>query len=45
MTASRPAVLFDIEGTVLDTNYLHTVIRWRAVQEAGETSPWPASTR
>jgi HAD superfamily hydrolase (TIGR01509 family) len=29
-------VLFDIDGTLLDTNYFHTVSWWRALQEAGE---------
>jgi HAD superfamily hydrolase (TIGR01509 family) len=36
MTDSRPAVLFDIDGTLLDTNYFHTVAWWRALQEEGE---------
>jgi phosphoglycolate phosphatase-like HAD superfamily hydrolase len=33
---TRPAVLFDIDGTLLDTNYFHTVSWWQALQEAGE---------
>jgi HAD superfamily hydrolase (TIGR01509 family) len=32
---SRPAVLFDVDGTLVDTNYLHTLAWWRALQEAG----------
>src|SRR5215217_7534893 len=36
MTSSRPAVLFDIDGTLLDTNYFHTVSWWYALREAGE---------
>jgi HAD superfamily hydrolase (TIGR01509 family) len=36
MTATRPAVLFDVDGTLLDTNYFHTVSWWKALQEAGE---------
>src|SRR5215217_4868635 len=36
MTSSRPAVLFDIDGTLLDTNYFHTVSWWFALREAGE---------
>jgi HAD superfamily hydrolase (TIGR01509 family) len=36
MTSSRPAVLFDIDGTLLDTNYFHAVSWWQALQEAGE---------
>lgn len=39
MTSPRPAVLFDIDGTLLDTNYLHTVAWWYALQEAGEDIP------
>ncbi len=33
---STPAVLFDIDGTLLDTNWLHTLAWWQAFQEAGE---------
>jgi len=36
MTSTRPAVLFDVDGTLLDTNYFHTVSWWKALQEAGE---------
>jgi len=36
MTSTRPAVLFDIDGTLLDTNYFHTVAWWSALREAGE---------
>src|SRR5215210_7891629 len=36
MTSTRPAVLFDIDGTLLDTNYFHTVSWWQALREAGE---------
>src|SRR5215210_1038184 len=36
MTSTRPAVLFDIDGTLLDTNYFHTVAWWYALREAGE---------
>ncbi len=36
MTSTRPAVLFDVDGTLLDTNYFHTVSWWRALREAGE---------
>jgi HAD superfamily hydrolase (TIGR01509 family) len=31
-----PAVLFDIDGTLADTNYLHVLAWWRAFREAGE---------
>ncbi|MGI8808154.1 MAG: HAD family hydrolase [Acidimicrobiales bacterium] len=36
MTSSQPAVLFDLDGTLLDTNYFHTVSWWQALREAGE---------
>jgi HAD superfamily hydrolase (TIGR01509 family) len=31
----RPGVLFDIDGTLLDTNYLHVLAWWEAFREAG----------
>ena len=39
MTSTRPAVLFDVDGTLLDTNYFHTVSWWRAFQDIGEQVP------
>jgi HAD superfamily hydrolase (TIGR01549 family) len=36
MTATGTAVLFDVDGTLVDTNWFHTVAWWRALQEAGE---------
>ncbi|MDQ6910266.1 MAG: HAD family hydrolase [Actinomycetota bacterium] len=36
MTASKPAVLFDIDGTLVDTNWFHTVSWWRAFRDIGE---------
>jgi len=36
MTSSRSAVLFDLDGTLLDTNWFHTVSWWQTLQEAGE---------
>lgn len=33
--AGRSGVLFDVDGTLLDTNYLHTVAWWRALRDAG----------
>lgn len=36
MTDSAPAVLFDIDGTLVDTNYFHTLAWWRALRDAGE---------
>jgi len=35
MTTSRPAVLFDIDGTLVDTNYLHIHAWQRAFAEEG----------
>jgi len=35
VTESRPAILFDVDGTLVDTNWLHTLAWWRALQEAG----------
>lgn len=29
------AVLFDVDGTLVDTNYLHTLAWWRALTDAG----------
>ena len=39
MASDRPAVLFDLDGTLLDTNYFHTVSWWQALREAGEDIP------
>ena len=39
MTSPRPAVLFDVDGTLLDTNYFHTIAWWRALRDAGEDVP------
>ncbi len=36
MTSNLRAVLFDLDGTLLDTNYFHTVSWWKALCEAGE---------
>ncbi len=36
MTEPRPAILFDVDGTLVDTNYLHTVAWWRGLTAAGE---------
>jgi HAD superfamily hydrolase (TIGR01509 family) len=38
-TDPRPAVLFDVDGTLVDTNYLHTVAWWQAFQDVGEEVP------
>ncbi len=39
MSSARPAVLFDVDGTLLDTNYFHTVAWWYALREADEDIP------
>ena len=31
----RPGVLFDVDGTLLDTNYLHVLAWWQAFEDAG----------
>jgi phosphoglycolate phosphatase-like HAD superfamily hydrolase len=31
----RPGVLFDIDGTLLDTNYLHVLAWWQAFRDTG----------
>ena len=37
MRSQRPsAVLFDVDGTLTDTNYLHVLAWWRAFCDAGE---------
>ena len=35
----RPGVLFDVDGTLFDTNYLHTLSWSRAFADAGEWAP------
>jgi HAD superfamily hydrolase (TIGR01549 family) len=35
----RPGVLFDVDGTLFDTNYLHTLAWSRAFADAGEWAP------
>lgn len=39
MPENRPAVLVDIDGTLVDTNYFHTLSWWRAFQDVGEDVP------
>jgi HAD superfamily hydrolase (TIGR01509 family) len=41
-TDGRPAVLFDVDGTLLDTNYLHVLAWWQAFRDAGH-GPVPMS--
>ena len=39
MSASLNAVLFDVDGTLVDTNYLHVVTWWEAFSQAGYDVP------
>ncbi|MDQ6746736.1 MAG: HAD family phosphatase, partial [Candidatus Dormibacteraeota bacterium] len=41
----RPGVIFDIDGTLLDNNYFHTVAWWRAFHAAGIDIPMAAIHR
>ena len=34
---SSCAVIFDVDGTLVDTNYLHTLAWARGIRDAGET--------
>ena len=41
----RSGVLFDLDGTLVDTNYLHTLAWSRALRDAGEWAPMHAIHR
>jgi HAD superfamily hydrolase (TIGR01509 family) len=41
----RPGMLFDVDGTLVDTNYLHTLAWSRALRDAGEWAPMNAIHR
>lgn len=41
----RPGVLFDLDGTLVDTNYLHTLAWSRALADVGEWAPMHAIHR
>ena len=41
----RPGVLFDVDGTLCDTNYLHALAWSRALRESGEWAPMNAIHR
>jgi HAD superfamily hydrolase (TIGR01549 family) len=43
--ARRPGLLFDVDGTLLDTNYLHTLTWARSFADAGEWAPMNAIHR
>jgi HAD superfamily hydrolase (TIGR01549 family) len=44
-TDLRPGLLFDVDGTLFDTNYLHTLAWSRAFVDAGEWAPMNAIHR
>ena len=39
MSEPASAVLFDVDGTLIDSNYLHTVTWWEAFEQAGHDVP------
>ncbi|MFD5033019.1 HAD family hydrolase [Streptomyces sp. NPDC058220] len=39
------AALFDVDGTLVDTNHLHVTTWWEAFRQAGHTVPMPAIHR
>lgn len=41
----RPGVLFDVDGTLVDSNYLHALAWSRALHDAGEWAPMNAIHR
>ncbi|UNO38836.1 HAD family hydrolase [Streptomyces sp. MST-110588] len=43
--AAHRAALFDVDGTLVDTNYLHTVAWWEAFRQAGHHVPMRAVHR
>jgi HAD superfamily hydrolase (TIGR01509 family) len=44
-SGSRAAVLFDVDGTLIDSNYLHALSWSRAFRDAGEWAPMNAIHR
>lgn len=45
MTATVTAALFDVDGTLVDSNYLHAVTWWQAFAQAGHQVPMVAIHR
>jgi HAD superfamily hydrolase (TIGR01509 family) len=45
VTVRRAGILVDVDGTLLDTNYLHTLAWSRALRELGEWAPMNAIHR
>src|ERR1700712_146293 len=41
----RPGILFDVDGTLIDTNYLHTIAWSRALRDVDEWAPMNAIHR
>ena len=37
-TNGKPGVLLDVDGTLLDTNYLHALAWWQAFRDAWSSS-------
>jgi HAD superfamily hydrolase (TIGR01509 family) len=42
---TKPAVLFDVDGTLVDTTYLHALAWWRALTDRGHQYPTAAVHR
>ena len=42
---ARAGILFDVDGTLVDTNYLHALAWSRAFRDAGEWAPTNAIHR
>ncbi|UZJ33086.1 HAD family hydrolase [Streptomyces endophytica] len=45
MTSDRRAALFDVDGTLVDSTYLHAVAWWEAFRQAGHRVPTAAIHR
>ncbi|GAA0955593.1 HAD family hydrolase [Actinocorallia libanotica] len=45
MSDTPRALLFDVDGTLVDSNYLHTVTWWQAFRQAGHDVPMAAIHR
>ena len=43
-SSGKPGVLLDVDGTLLDTNYLHALAWWQAFRDAGVTGVTMAET-
>ena len=43
--ATRAGVLLDVDGTLLDSNYLHTLAWWRGLRDLGHWAPMNAIHR